>query len=498
MEKCNLKVNHIRKTYPGVVALDDVSFELKAGEVHALVGENGAGKSTLIKAISGAINFDSGSIIVDDKEYSQMNPILSRSLGIEVIYQEFNLMPSLTVAENIYLMESHNKGALVNFSEFKKKTQALFDEMNIDIDPGAYVKDLSNAKKQLVEIVKAISKGTTRFLVLDEPTAALTVTEVEVLYESIAKLKKRGVSMIYISHRLEEVFEVSDRVTVLRDGKTIDTLNTAETNTDELIKLMVGRELSREYPARKESVGDVVLSVKNLSANDVHDVSFELRKGEILGFAGLVGAGRTEIIRALYGADKKRSGSVTVADKQVIIRSPSDAMKAGLSLVPEDRKQHGVLLKMRIRNNIVLSITKLLSRFGVVSIKKEKAVSMEYFNKLSVRAPSIETVVENLSGGNQQKVAIAKSLAAGAEIIIFDEPTRGIDVGAKREIYNLMREFSSLGMSIIMISSEMDELLGMSDRLLVIRDGRIVAELDRDDFDQEKILAFASGVSIQR
>lgn len=495
-ENCNLRVNHIRKTYPGVVALDDVSFELRAGEVHALVGENGAGKSTLIKAISGAITIDSGSIFVGDVEYTKMNPVLSRSLGIEVIYQEFNLMPSLTVAENIFLFDEHKKGSLVDFAEFNRKTQEIFDEMNIDIDPKACVKDLSNAKKQLVEIVKAIAKGTTKYLVLDEPTAALTVSEVEFLYASMEKLKKQGVSMIYISHRMEEVFDVSDRVTVLRDGKAIDTLVTAETTTDELIKLMVGRALSREYPPRTTPIGDTIMSVKGLKAPNVNDVSFELKQGEILGFAGLVGAGRTEIMRALFGADKKSAGIITIEGKDIAIKNPEAALKAGLSLVPEDRKLHGVLLNMSIKNNTVLSITKQLSKFGIVSTEKEKSISKDYFQKLRVKAPSIDSTVGNLSGGNQQKVAMAKSLATGAKIIIFDEPTRGIDVMAKREIYGLMRELSAQGISIIMISSEMDELLGMSDRLFVIREGKIVGELEREEFNQEKILVLASGVEV--
>ena len=495
-KKSGLIVNNIRKVYPGVVALDNVSFELRPGEIHALVGENGAGKSTLIKSISGAIHFDSGSLVVDGTEYTQMNPILSRKLGIEVIYQEFNLMPSLTVAENIYLMEAHKKGELVDHKMFREKTQEIFDEMNIDIKPTAYVKDLSNAKKQLVEIVKAIAKGTTRVLVLDEPTAALTLSEVKVLYESIEKLKQRGVSMIYISHRLEEVFDIADRVTVLRDGQTIKTMEITETNAEELIRLMVGRELTNDFPARVTPVGDEILSVQDLCNRYVHDVSFNLHKGEVLGLAGLVGAGRTEIVRALFGADKKDAGKVVIKGSEVKIKAPADAQSAGLSLVPEDRKQQGVLLKMSIRENSVLSIEKKLSKFGVVSRKKENAVTNEYFKKLRIKAPNIQFVVGNLSGGNQQKVAIAKSLAAGADIIIFDEPTRGIDVGAKSEIYQLMRDLTEQGISIVMISSEMNEVIGMSDRILVVRDGTIVKELQRDEFDQERILSYASGINV--
>ena len=497
MAENSLVVNHIRKTYPGVVALDDVSFDLRPGEVHALVGENGAGKSTLIKSISGAIPFNEGSIIIDGVEYTHMDPILSRSLGIEVIYQEFNLMPSLTVAENICLTDEHKKGSLVDFAAFRKRTQAIFDEMNIHIDPNEYVKFLSNAQKQLVEIVKAIAKGTCRFLILDEPTAALTVAEVDVLYDSIRRLKERGVSMIYISHRLEEVFEVSDRVTVLRDGKTIGTINTNEATTQQLITMMVGRELSTEFPKRITPVGDdIVLEAKGLLGKNVNHVSFQLKKGEILGFAGLVGAGRTEIVRSVFGADGRLEGDIYVDGKLTKIKTPADAVNAGMSLVSEDRKLEGVLLGMSIKSNIVVSLSKKLSKYTVVDAKKEREIAQEYSDKLRIKTPSIDVPAGSMSGGNQQKVAMAKSLAAGCHILILDEPTRGIDVGAKREIYNLMRELSEQGISIIMVSSEMDELLGMSDRVLVVREGEIVGELDRSEFDQEKILILASGAEV--
>ena len=477
----SLVVNHIRKTYPGVVALDDVSFDLRPGEVHALVGENGAGKSTLIKSISGAIPFNEGSIIIDGVEYTHMDPILSRSLGIEVIYQEFNLMPSLTVAENICLTDEHKKGSLVDFAAFRKRTQAIFDEMNIHIDPNEYVKFLSNAQKQLVEIV----------------TAALTVAEVDVLYDSIKRLKARGVSMIYISHRLEEVFEVSDRVTVLRDGKTIGTINTNEATTQQLITMMVGRELSTEFPKRITPVGDeVVLEAKGLLGKNVNHVSFQLKKGEILGFAGLVGAGRTEIVRCVFGADGRLEGDIYVDGKLTKIKTPADAVNAGMSLVSEDRKLEGVLLGMSIKSNIVVSLSKKLSKYTVVDSKKEREIAQEYSDKLRIKTPSIDVPAGSMSGGNQQKVAMAKSLAAGCHILILDEPTRGIDVGAKREIYNLMRELSEQGISIIMVSSEMDELLGMSDRVLVVREGEIVGELDRSEFNQEKILILASGAEV--
>lgn len=489
-----LEVREIRKTYPGVVALDNVSFALRKGEIHALVGENGAGKSTLIKTIAGAITPDSGAIVVDGVSHDQMNPKLSKELGIEIIYQEFNLFPALTVAENIFLTEVRTNGFLVNKKEFREKTKQIFDEMNISIDPDAYVADISNAQKQLVEIVKAIAKESTRILVLDEPTAALTLSEVDILFESIARLRRRGVSMIYISHRLEEVFEITDRVTVLRDGSTISTLNTADTDKNELVRLMVGRELSTDYPERTTPIeGSVVMEVEHLSASGVKDVSFQLRKSEILGLAGLVGAGRTETMRAVFGADRKKGGTVRLNGQPVKFHSPSDAMQHGMGLIPEDRKQQGVILGMPICSNITLSVEKQLSRFGVVNTAKEKEVATKYYQDLRIKAPSVNQIVGYLSGGNQQKVAIAKSLAAGLDILIMDEPTRGIDVGAKREIYNLMRDLTAQGMSIIMISSEMEELLGMSDRVIVLHEGESVAELSRESFTQERVLAYASG-----
>lgn len=492
-----MKVKNIRKTYPGVVALDDVSFDLRIGEVHALVGENGAGKSTLIKTIAGAIAPDSGVLEIDGTEYSRMLPKLSKELGIEVIYQEFNLMQSMSVAENIFLTELRGKKTFVNAAEFVRKTKELFHEMNIRIDPKAKVSELSNSEKQLIEVVKAVSKETTKVLVLDEPTAALSLGETKILYTTMDKLKARGVSMIYISHRLDEVFEVSDRVTVLRDGKTVDTLETAKTNTATLIKLMVGRELSKDYPARTTEIGGPVLEVSGVSAKSTNNVSFTLHKGEILGLAGLVGAGRTEAMRVIFGVDKMTKGVIKINGKEVHINSPKKAMENGLSYVSEDRKQEGVLLGLDIKSNIVLPIVKKISNFGVVKSSEEERISQEYVKILNIRTPNLKQTVANLSGGNQQKVAVAKCLASGSQIIIFDEPTRGIDVGAKSEIYLLMRELSSKGISILMVSSEMDELIGMSDRVVVFRNNEVVDTLDIKDVTQEKLLMLESGTIIE-
>lgn len=481
------------KTYPGVIAMDHVNFELRKGEVHALLGENGAGKSTLIKAIAGAHRCDSGKITIFGQDFEEISPRKAKELGIEVVYQEFNQMPSLSVAENIFLTEVRGKRMLVNHNEFNRKAKELLDSMHIALDPRTKVKELTNGYKQMVEIAKAISKPTTKILVLDEPTAPLTVDEVAVLFKIVHDLKERGISMIFISHRMPEIFEICDRVTVMRDGKSISTLDVRDTCREELVSLMVGRKLNENYPPRKEPVGDIVLEAKKLCGNGVEDISFEVRQGEILGFAGLVGTGRTETIRLLYGADHLEKGEIYLYGKKIHVRSPKDALSKGIALLPEDRKLQGVLLNMTIKANINVSILNRISKLLVVNRAAERKNASDYIERLSIRTPSMHQHAKNLSGGNQQKVALAKCLAANAKVLIMDEPTRGIDVGAKHEIYELMRELSAEGMAIIMISSEMDELLGMSDRVIVMSEGRMAGELSREEFNQERILDMASG-----
>lgn len=490
MEDTILSLSQIKKTYPGVVALQDVSLEFRKGEVHALVGENGAGKSTLIKVITGAVTPDSGTIRVNGRDYPGITPQQSRDEGIEAIYQEFNLVDSLSAAENICLGKRYGK--LVNFKKMNQVAQEIFDRFHIAIDPKAAVETLSNAQKQIVEIAKAVSKDA-RVLIFDEPTAPLTVVEVDILMDIIAQLRAEGTTIIYISHRLDEIFRICDRVSVLRDGQYIATRDVAETSRQELIKLMVGRELNETYNNRTHELGEVALEVKNLTGNSVKNISFQVRKGEILGVGGLVGAGRTEIIRVLYGAEPVQWGEVYIDGQEVRIRSTWDAMAHGIGLVPEDRKNQGCFLEMPIRWNTSISSPEKFTQKGLVNRKREQGLAEDYRQRLRIRTPSVEQLVMNLSGGNQQKVVIAKALAADSNILILDEPTRGVDVGAKQEIYELMNQLCAEGKSIIMISSDMEELLGMSDRIVVLYEHQLAGEVTRDQLDQEYILHLASG-----
>ncbi len=491
-EKIALSLTNITKQYPGVLALDQVSLDFVEGEVHALLGENGAGKSTLIKVVAGAIEPDGGLIHLAGQEFSKMTPHLARSLGVEVIYQEFNLVPSMSVAENIFLGDKTGKGMIVDTRVMVKRARDVFQQFNLDIDPHALVRDLPSAQQQIVEIAKAVSKNV-RILIMDEPTAPLTVTEVDSMFEIVRQLKARGVTIIYISHRLEEIFRIADKVSVLRDGRYIATRETKATNRKDLISLMVGRELKESYPARTVAPREVALEVRHLSGNGDEDISFSVRKGEILGLSGLVGAGRTELARVIFGAEPAESGEILLEGKPVQIRSPQDAINLGIGLIPEDRKNQGVFLDMDIKWNISFSQVRQLSRYAVVDTRQESTVAAKYRDLLKIKTPSLDQQVKNLSGGNQQKVVLAKSLAAQSKVLIFDEPTRGIDVGAKQEIYNLMCELANDGLAIIMISSDMEELLGMSDRIIVLCEGRMAGEVARAEFSQNYILDLASG-----
>ncbi len=487
-----LSLKNLVKRYPGVVALDRVSLDFKKGEVHALLGENGAGKSTLVKVVGGAIEPDGGTICINGREFTRMDPHLARSLGIEVIHQEFNLVPPLSVAENIFLGDRIGGRHLVDFKTMKTKVREIFHELNITIDPDRLVRELSPAHQRLVEIAKAVSKDV-RILIMDEPTAPLSVAEVEHLFEIIGRLKQRGVTVIYISHRLEEVFRIADRVSVMRDGRYVATRATSETNRKELISLMVGRELTETYPPGTTAPSRVALEIKNLSGNGVRDISFSVRKGEILGLSGLVGAGRTELAMVIFGAAPAESGEIWVDGKRVAIKSPADAIRHGIGLLPEDRKGQGLFLEMGVKWNIGFPIIRKISRRGLVDTKKEHEIAATYRQRLDIRTPSLDQRVKNLSGGNQQKVILAKSLAAESNILIFDEPTKGIDVGTKQEIYKLMRQLADSGIAIIMISSDMQELLGMSDRIVVLCEGEFAGEVRREQFSQNYILDLASG-----
>lgn len=487
-----LILKNLTKTYPGVVALNDVSMEFAKGEVHALLGENGAGKTTLIKIIAGAIQPDSGTIAIGDRIFHQMTPTLAKENGIAVMYQDINLVQSLSVAENIFL--GRRFGRVFNHAKLCKKACDLFNEYGFNLDPSVKVYKLSPANQQLVEICKAISNDA-RIMIMDEPTAPLATHEVDLLFSIIQRLKEKGVTVIYISHRLDEVFSISDRISVLRDGCYLCTLKANETNRAQLITKMVGRTLIESFPPRSHKLGEVVLKVDHLTGNSVEDINFELHRGEILGFAGLVGSGRTETIQMITGYRKSTSGAIHVKGKKAKIKSPADAIKLGIGLIPENRKEQGCILHNTVEFNTTLISLRKLCRFGFINEKKRRE-SSEYFRKLlDIRIPSIKQLVINLSGGNQQKVVLSRTLAADLEILILDEPTKGIDVGSKQEIYLLMNTMAAQGKSIIMISSEMEEILGMSDRIVVLHEGVVVDEVSKEEFSQENVLRLASGLA---
>jgi ribose transport system ATP-binding protein len=493
MEKPILELKHIKKEYPGVTALDDVSLDFLPGEVHAIVGENGAGKSTFIKVLTGAILPTEGEIYFNGTLLHNNTPGKSLEMGIVAIYQEFNLFPFLSVMENIFYGSYPKKGFVIDYKKMEQRVKELMRDLNVDIDPLTQIKDLTVGYQQIVEIAKALSHNA-KVLIMDEPSAPLTENEVHSLFKIVNRIKENGVSVIYISHRLDEVFSLSDRVTVFRDGKLIKTMYTPDTNTDELVRLMVNRELGEQYPRKEYQRQDLVLEVRGLKSALVKDVSFKAYRGEILGFAGLVGAGRTETGRAIFGADAKTGGEILLHGKPVIIRSPSDAIKAGIGLIPEDRKRHGLLLDMSVKENITYANMKEITKMGVLYTNRDVQAGEKYREMLRIKTPSLKQRVKNLSGGNQQKVVLAKWLFTRCEVLIFDEPTRGIDVGAKHEIYLLMQKLVEEGKVIIMITSEMDELLGMADRIIVMREGKITGNIMRREATQESVLKLCSGL----
>lgn len=487
-----LSLRHITKTYPGVVALEDVSLDFRAGEIHALLGENGAGKSTLIKVIAGAVTPDAGEVETAGQILPGLSPSLSRSLGVEVIYQEFNLVPTLSAAENICLGEY--QGWRTNFAAMRAKARALFDDLNVSIDPDTLVRDLSSSQQQLVEIAKALSK-TPRILIMDEPTAPLSLAEVENLFRVVRRVRERGTSIVYISHRMDEIFALSDRVSVLRDGCHVATLDTPLTDRDTLIQLMVGRTLKETYPPRKPAGEAVALEAVGLTGNGNRDISFKLHKGEILGVAGLIGAGRTELAKLIIGAASREAGELRLHGRPVHFGAPTEAIAAGIGLIPENRKEEGCFLDQPIRWNISIGALRWLKGRVGIDKRAETVLARRYSGELRIKTPDIEQRVGALSGGNQQKVVIAKILASRTDVMIFDEPTRGIDVGARGEIYRLMVELAAEGYAILMITSDMEELLGMSDRIMVLHEGRITGLLDRSQSTQERIMSLASGVT---
>ncbi len=491
-----LEMKGITKRFGKVTALNDVSLQIRPGEIHALVGENGAGKSTLMKILSGAYTRDEGTIIVDGEEVNIDGSRSSMDLGIAIIYQEFMLAPDLTVAENIFIDRLTAGGKFINWRRLRADAREQLDKLGFgDINPNVKCGSLSVAYQQVVEICKCLTRNA-RVLVFDEPTAVLTFKEVRKLFEIIKRLREEGVSIIYISHRMEEIFELSDRITVLKDGGYVTTLNTADTDQQRLVNLMVGREMKDMFPPRHAETGDVVLKVEDLHAGKMVDgVSFEARAGEVLGFYGLVGAGRTETMRAIFGADKRDSGKVYYFGNEVHWKSPKEAVRDQFGLLPEDRKKQGLLVQQSIRMNTTLASlqTKIAPR-GIINHGKEKALVKDQLASIQTKYGSTEDMANTLSGGNQQKIVLAKWMTADCRCIVFDEPTRGVDVGAKVEIFNVMNSLAERGVAIIMISSEMPEVIGMCDRVEVMRNGRIAGELKKNELTEDALIAYAMGV----
>ena len=490
-----LSMEGIDKTFPGVRALKEARFELRSGEVHALVGENGAGKSTLMKILSGVYTKDGGSVRLDGKEINVHNTLEAQQLGISIIHQEINLMQDLTVAENIYIGREPMRGFMINRVRQEADTNALLDSLHLsDIRANTRVRTLTVAKQQMVEIAKALSFENTRILIMDEPTAALTESEIEDLFSFIRMLKARGVGIVYISHRMEELKIIADRVTVMRDGQYVGTREMSEVTLDEIISMMVGRVIYEEPKTKSAVAADapVVLEVKHLTSPEVKDVSFTLRRGEILGLAGLMGAGRTETARLICGADPMLDGEICVNGKRVHIKTPNDAVRAGIGYLSEDRKRFGLCLGLSVADNVALPNIDTHMNGVVINDKKIQQTTEKYVDLIKIKTPKIQTLAQSLSGGNQQKVVVSKWLERDCDILIFDEPTRGIDVGAKSEIYKLMNDLVHQGKSIIMISSEMPELLRMSDRIVVMCEGVKTGELSIEEATQEKIMALAT------
>ena len=493
-----IEMRNINKAFGGVKALQEVSFSAKQGEIHALMGENGAGKSTLMKVFTGAVRRDSGDIYIDGKPACISKPKDGIDHGISIIYQEFALVSSLTVAENIFIGNLTGKGRIINWKQLRKRAKEVLDSLGYGHIPvNTAVSQLSVAHQQVVEICKALA-GECSVLVLDEPTSVLATSEVEQLFTLLRALREKGTTIIYISHRLDEIFALTDRITVMKDGKIVTTVNTPETSKDELVNLMIGRTLESYFPKREPKIGKPIFKAENINRGRVvRNVSFEVCEGEVLGLTGLVGSGRTETVRAIYGADPKQSGKVFLDGNEIKISSPLGAVKRGIGLLPEDRKAHGVLLNLPIRNNISISrLSRLSGPFGVIRKKQETEYVHSMVEKLAIKVGSIEDNASSLSGGNQQKVAIAKLLASDCRVVILDEPTRGVDVGAKIEIYKIINALAAQNFAVIMISSEMMEIIGMCDRVIVLREGAVAGQLSREELTEEKLINYSMGVGV--
>ena len=493
-----LDMRQITKVFPGVVALDQVSFSCQAGEVHALVGQNGAGKSTLVKILAGAMRPDRGEIRLKGQPAQIRSPRHAQELGIGIIYQEFNLLPDLTVAENLFLgRPPRTRLGLVDWPRLRREARATLGRLGIELDVKQPVRRVAVAEQQMIEIAKALSKQSD-ILIMDEPSAVLGGHELERLFQVIQTLKQQGVTIIYISHRLAEVFEIADRVTVLRDGQLVDVVDPKAVGERELVRMLVGRRLRETFPERDGHMGETVLAVSGLTRQGAfEDINFTIRRGEILGMAGMVGAGSTAVARALFGAEPADAGEIYLDDEPMHISNPKEGVSHGLALVPEDRKSDGLVLGLSVWKNTTLSILDRVSNFGLLQATQERRIVEEGVHSLDIQTPSLQQEVRYLSGGNQQKVVLAKWLSTAPKVIILDEPTRGIDVGTKVEIYQLIRDLASRGAAIILISSELPEILGLSDRILVMHRGRVAGEFSREEATEEKILTLATGGTLE-
>ncbi len=490
-----LEVDNVRKEFPGVVALDDVQLRIRPGSVHALMGENGAGKSTLMKIIAGIYSPDSGEVRFAGEKLSIKTPIDALNSGIAMIHQELNLMNTMNVAENVWIRrEPKNAMGLIDHAQMRRQTQELFDELGISLDPTALVDDLTVAQKQMIEISKAVSYNSD-VLIMDEPTSAITEKEVAQLFRIIRDLRAKGVGIVYITHKMDELFEIADELTVFRDGQYVGTVPSSDIDRDGVIKMMVGREITDMFPKVDCEIGEVALEVKGLSrGKEFQDVSFELRRGEILGLAGLVGSGRSEVAEAIFGVKPATSGEIIIDGTPATITEPAQAMSHGLAFLTEDRKESGCFLILDCLSNIQMALItrEMTNKFGFVEQSRVNELVNDYVEKLRIKTPSLGEIVENLSGGNQQKLLIARWLLTNPKVLILDEPTRGIDVGAKSEIHRLITALAGQGVAILMISSEMPEVLGMSDRIMVMREGRVGGFLDRADADQVSVMQLAA------
>lgn len=492
--KVLLEFHNINKSFSGVPALKNVSFQIKAGQIHALLGENGAGKSTLMKTLSGAYQRDSGEIVFEGKKCEFKNTDESEKQGISIIYQELNMIPELSVAENIFIhRQPLGPGGMINWPKMYKDAEKVLAEVGLDVKPTDLIKTLSVAQQQMVEIAKALTKNL-KLLIMDEPTSSLSTSETETLFKVIRELQAKGITIVYISHRMEEIFALCDSYTIMRDGEVIISDDLKNTNINEIIKHMVGREMNQIYPHHEFNVGETILSAEHLSNGaEVKDVSFELRDGEILGFAGLVGAGRTETFKALFGFDRNRTGTIYMNGKEVKISSPADAIRCGIAYVPEDRRNEGLVTSLPVGDNILMAKMENAFDHGFFSPKKAAQICEKFIKALLIKTQSAKQKAVYLSGGNQQKVVLAKWLNCDAKILILDEPTRGIDVNAKSEIYKMIDQLVDQGKSVILISSEMNEIIGMCNRVYVMYEGRITGELQQKELSQENIMRFAAG-----